>query len=60
MSSLDSFVLDDWMWKFLIAQSAVLGENRGSETGSQRSRMSNGEMNNAVLVDAALSWLLDE
>ena len=60
MSSLDSFVLDDWMWIFLITHSAVHRENRGSRTGSQGSPfMSNGEMNNAVLVDTALSWLLD-
>ncbi|KAL2068486.1 hypothetical protein VTL71DRAFT_16584 [Oculimacula yallundae] len=61
MSSLDSFVLDDWMWKFLIAQSAVLGEQRVSRAGPQRSPLVNhGQMDNAVLVETALTWLLDE
>ncbi|KAH8679563.1 hypothetical protein BGZ60DRAFT_400248 [Tricladium varicosporioides] len=58
-SSLDSFVLDDWMWKFLLAQSAVLDETRGSKNTMRSPFVSNDEMSNDVLVDTALSWLLD-
>ncbi|KAH6684754.1 hypothetical protein B0J14DRAFT_573532 [Halenospora varia] len=58
-SSLDSFVLDDWMWKFLMAQSAVLDENRGSKNITRSPFVNNEEMSNDVLVDTALSWLLD-
>jgi hypothetical protein len=36
VSSLDSFVLDNWMWKFLMAQSAVLDGNRGPKNGPPR------------------------
>ena len=43
-----------------MAQSAVLDENRGSKIGPQRSPfVSNMEMDNDVLVETALSWLLD-
>ncbi|PMD49022.1 hypothetical protein L207DRAFT_627652 [Hyaloscypha variabilis F] len=60
VSSLDSFVLDDWMWKFLMAQSAVLDEPRSAKHASPRGPFISGtEMSNDVLVDTALSWLLD-
>ncbi|KAE9376418.1 hypothetical protein N431DRAFT_542071 [Stipitochalara longipes BDJ] len=60
VSSLDSFVLDNWMWKFLMAQSAVLDEARGAKHASIRSPfVSDEKMSNDVLVETALSWLLD-
>jgi hypothetical protein len=48
------------MWKFLMAQSAVLDENRGAKSGATRNPfVSNEAMSNDILVDSALSWLLD-
>jgi hypothetical protein len=59
VSSLDSFVLDDWMWKFLKVHSAVLAEDRGSKGDVRGPFVGSGEMANDVLVENALSWLLD-
>jgi hypothetical protein len=56
------------MWQFLMAHSAVLDENRGSHAQNASSTgndgptapfVGTGEMSNDVLVENALSWLLD-
>lgn len=61
MTSLDSFALDDWMWKFLMEQSAVLREERGPKSTAKEPEplIHNEEMSNDALVETALSWLLD-
>lgn len=58
VSSLASFFLDNWMWKFLMAQPALLDNNRGPKKGPPRGPfMNNQEVSNDVLVETALSWL---
>jgi hypothetical protein len=50
-----SFVLDDWMWRFLKVHSAVLAEDRGSKGDVRGPFVGSGEMANDVLVENALS-----
>ncbi|KAG4437723.1 hypothetical protein IFR05_006806 [Cadophora sp. M221] len=59
LSPLKSFLLDDWMWKFLMEQSAVLGEERGSKNNAREPLVNDEDMSNDALVESALSWLLD-
>ncbi|PVH84960.1 hypothetical protein DL98DRAFT_568590 [Cadophora sp. DSE1049] len=59
LSPLSSFLLDDWMWKFLMEQSAVLGEERVSKNTDREPLVNDEEMSNDALVESALSWLLD-
>ncbi|KAH7336167.1 putative C6 transcription factor [Rhexocercosporidium sp. MPI-PUGE-AT-0058] len=59
LSPLKSFLLDDWMWKFLMEQSAVLGEERGMRNTAREPLVNDEDMSNDALVESALSWLLD-